>query len=42
MKIQGGPGKPVIMYDCYNVPDCLPPNKTAARAAGKTHSRAGP
>ena len=21
-------GKPVIMYDCYNVPDCLPLNKT--------------
>ena len=22
-------GKPVILYDCYNIPDCLPPNKTA-------------
>ncbi len=21
-------GKPVIMYDCYNIPDCLPLNKT--------------
>jgi sucrose-6-phosphate hydrolase SacC (GH32 family) len=22
-------GEPVIMYDCYNIPDCLPLNKTA-------------
>ena len=26
-------GKPVILYDCYNIPDCLPPNKTQASAA---------
>jgi hypothetical protein len=22
-------GKPVIMYDCYNVADCLPPNASS-------------
>ena len=25
-------GKPVIMYDCYNIPDCLPLNKTSTVA----------
>lgn len=35
-------GKPVIMYDCYNIPDCLPPNKTHARTSiGATHAKAG-
>ena len=32
-------GTPVIMYDCYNIPDCLPVNSTAAsRVTGRTGS----